>query len=60
MIRLCIRVLEKSDYLGIGLTVLNQIAYSIKVMDIRVYLIESRLLKEFKTKVETSTLVRYN
>ena len=33
-IQLCIQVLEKSDYLGIGLTVLNQLAYSIKITDI--------------------------
>ena len=31
LIQLCIRVLEKSDYLGIGLTVSNQIAYSTKI-----------------------------
>ena len=50
LIRLCIRVLEKSDYLGIGLTVLNQIAYSIKVMDIR----DGESCSErVKTKVET-------
>ena len=50
MIRLCIRVLEKSDYLGIGLTVLNQLAYSIKIMDIR----DGEPCSErVKTKVET-------
>ena len=27
LIQLCIRVLQKSDYLGIGLTVSNQIVY---------------------------------
>ena len=30
LLRFCIRVLEKSDYLGIGLIVSNQIAYSSK------------------------------
>ena len=30
LMRLCIRVLEKSDYLGSGLIVLNQIVYSSK------------------------------
>ena len=50
LIRLCIRVLEKSDYLGIGLTVLNQLAYSIKIMDIR----DGESCSErVKTKVET-------
>ena len=51
MIRLCIRVLEKSDYLGIGLTVLNQLAYSIKVMDIRDD--GESCSERVKTKVET-------
>ena len=30
LIRLCIRVLEKSDYLGISLILSNEIAYSSK------------------------------
>ena len=42
--------MEKSDYLGIGLTVLNQLAYSIKIMDIR----DGEPCSErVKTKVET-------
>ena len=50
MIRFCPRVLEKSDYLGIGLTVLNQLAYSIKITDIR----DGEACSErVKTKVET-------
>ena len=50
MIRLCIRVLEKSDYLGIVLNVLNQFAYSVKIMDIRD---EESCSERVKTKVET-------